>query len=350
MTDAGPIRIGIVGLGRAGWGMHCKELDARPDKFRIVAVCDLVEERRKLAEERYGCRSYARIEDLIADGDVELVDVATRSIDHFLHARLALQAHKPVFLEKPMCANYAEADALRALVPWTAPLYVRHNRRFDTGYQQVSEIIQSGVLGEVYQIKVRVHNYQRRDDWQTLMEFGGGLALNWGPHMVDHGLCLLESPVESVWSDLKRVAAVGDAEDHVKIVMRGANGRVVDLEVSSGVALPEPMWAVWGSRGGLVSDDKTVTLRYLNPKVPMVERRADPGTPGQTFGSPEQLYWIQETQPVMPANKTDTSVIWDALYATIREGAPYPISLDHSVEVMRIIALVKQDTPFDEPA
>ncbi len=109
------------------------------------------------------------------------------------------------------------------------------------------------------------------------------------------------------------------------------------------------MWAVWGTRGAMVCDDKTVTLRYLNPQVPLEERQADPGTPGQTFGSQEQLYWVQETQPVMPQRKTDISVIWDALYATIREGAPYPITLDHSVEVMRVVDAVKQGTPFDVP-
>jgi predicted dehydrogenase len=349
MTAGEPIRIGIVGLGRAGWGMHCKELETRQDKFKIVAVCDLIEERRQRAAERFGCRTYERVQDLVTDPEVELVDVATRSIDHFLHARLALEAHKPVFLEKPMCANFAEADALRALVPWTAPVYVRHNRRFDTGFQQVLEVIDSGLLGEVYQVKMRVHNYDRRDDWQTLLDYGGGQVLNWGPHLVDAGLCFIASPVESVWTDLKRVAALGDAEDHVKIVMRVRNGRVVDLEVSGGVALPEPMYAVWGMRGALVCDDKTVQLRYLDPNVALKDRQADPGTPGATFGTPEKLPWVEETRPVSPRVKSDISMIWDALYAAIREDVPYPITLDHSVEVMRIISLAREGTAFDRP-
>ena len=36
-----PIRVGIWGLGRAGWGMHCKEIDQFPAEFQIVAGCDL---------------------------------------------------------------------------------------------------------------------------------------------------------------------------------------------------------------------------------------------------------------------------------------------------------------------
>ena len=40
-----PIRIGIWGLGRAGWGMHCGELDQFKDEFEIVAGCDVEKER-----------------------------------------------------------------------------------------------------------------------------------------------------------------------------------------------------------------------------------------------------------------------------------------------------------------
>ncbi len=90
MTASEPIRIGIVGLGRAGWNMHVKELATRGDCYRIVAVSDVLADRRARAESELGCRAYARVEDLIADPEVELVDVASRSTDHFEHARLAL--------------------------------------------------------------------------------------------------------------------------------------------------------------------------------------------------------------------------------------------------------------------
>ena len=40
-----PIRVGIWGLGRAGWGMHCKELGKFSDEYQIVAGCDLIKER-----------------------------------------------------------------------------------------------------------------------------------------------------------------------------------------------------------------------------------------------------------------------------------------------------------------
>ena len=234
-----PVRVGIVGLGRAGWGMHCQELDAFPALFKIVAVCDPIKERRDLAVSKYNCSAYRQYEDLLADHEVELVDIATCSDEHVEHALAALATGRWTQLEKPMCRNYDEALVLRAAaIKSRNRLVVRHNRRFEPGFQQVREIIDSGLLGEVYDIKLRRGSYQRRDDWQTVKRCGGGQLLNWGPHIIDHALQFLDAPPAKIWSDLKRVAAVGDAEDYVHILMRNAGGLTVDLEISGGRIVP----------------------------------------------------------------------------------------------------------------
>ena len=91
-TTRPPIRIGIAGLGRAGLEMHCPELAQIPELFKIIAVCDPVKERRDLALERLpDVRTYRRYEDLLADPEVELVDIATRSDEHAAHAVQALK-------------------------------------------------------------------------------------------------------------------------------------------------------------------------------------------------------------------------------------------------------------------
>lgn len=344
-----PIRIGLVGIGRAGWGMHCAELDGHEDKFRFVAACDLLPERRAMMAERYGCAVYERIEDLLADPNVELVSVATRSIDHYAHAKLALEAGKHVFDEKPMCVNYAQAKALVDLAAVSSGnLYIRHNRRFEPAFQHIREIMASGILGEVFEIKLRRVGFSRRDDWQTIKEFGGGQLLNWGPHIVDHSLRLLGAPVKSQWSFLKQTAAAGDAEDHLKLVFTGENGRVVDMEISGGAAISEPVYLVWGTKGALSCDDSTICLRYLDPSVPLAPRVADHGTPGATFGNPDSLTWVEETIPVNPKLPVDMGFyIWDALYRTIRLGEPFPITLEESLQVIEAITKAKEGTAFE---
>ncbi|NLB43177.1 MAG: Gfo/Idh/MocA family oxidoreductase [Clostridiales bacterium] len=340
-----PIKIGIAGIGRAGWGMHCEELKGREDKFEIVAACDLIESRRNKMEEKFGCKTYEKIEDMIADPNVELVDIATRSKDHFDHALLALKAGKSVILEKPMCLNYNQALKLKEESEKSdGQLYIRHNRRFDPDFLHVREIIASGILGDVYEIRLARHSYNRRDDWQTIIEHGGGQLLNWGPHIVDHALRFLESPVSDMYSDLKKIAAVGDAEDHLKIILKGQNGRLVDLEISGGVAIGSPTYRVFGSKGSLELTGDKIKLKHLDPEVELVDKKANPGTPGETFGTPEQLVWIEEEIPVKDG---DNYVIWDMLYESIRNGAEYPISLDEALEVMKVISAAKKGTEFD---
>jgi len=344
-----PIRIGIVGLGRAGWGMHCPELDAFPEMFKIVAVSDPIKDRRDLAVAKYGCRTYRRYEDMLADHEIELIDVATTTDDHLDNALSALQAGKWVVIEKPMCRTYDEALVLRAAaIKARNRLLIRHNRRYEPGFQHVREIIASGLLGEVYDIKLRRGSFQRRDDWQTVKRCGGGQLLNWGPHLVDHALQFLDTPPVRIWSDLKRVAAVGDAEDYVHIVMRNAAGLTVDLEISGGRVIPEPEYTVTGTHGALTLSGEAIHLRYLDTTQKLSRRRSSVRTPPLgTFGTPEALKWIEETIAVNPKTSSGLTKLWEYIYAAIRMNKPCPVTLDQAIEVMRVISLAKKDSPFN---
>ena len=345
-----PVRVGIAGLGRAGWGMHCPELDQYPELFKIVAVCDPDKDRRDMAVAKYHCSAYRRYEDLLADHAVELVDIATTTEDHVTHALAALATGKWTHLEKPMCRSYDEALVLRAAaIKSRNRLSIRQNRRFEPGFQQVREIIDSGLLGEVCDIKLRRGHYQRRDDWQTVKRCGGGQLLNWGSHIVDHALLFLDAPPVKIWSDLKRVAAVGDAEDYVHLLLRNAAGLTVDLEISGGRIITEPEYTVTGTRGGLtLSGNEPVKLRYLDPKQKLPRRRSSVRTPPHgSFGTPESLKWIEETVPVDPKGPCGLTKTWEHLFASIRQNRPYPVTLDQAIEVMRVITLARKDTAFN---
>ena len=110
-----PIKLGMVGLGRAGFGMHLKEMEGKENLFTITAVCDVEADRCEDMKEKFGCKTYTNIEDLVEDPGVEVVDIATRSYDHFRHAKTALEAGKIVFLEKPITETYEEAKVLMEL-------------------------------------------------------------------------------------------------------------------------------------------------------------------------------------------------------------------------------------------
>lgn len=340
------IKVGIWGLGRAGWGMHCPELDRFPKLFEIVAGCDLEVERTRSLAEKYGARVYTDPEDFLRDEAVELVSVTTRSGDHVAHAELALRAGKTVFLEKPIALTYADALRLKELeAEHPGKLYFRHNRRFEAAFQHVREIIDSGLLGEIYEIKLNRQFYQRRDDWQALTSCGGGMLNNWGPHLIDHALQLLGAPLRDLWCDLRRVAAVGDAEDTFKVLFRGENGRLVDLEVSGGAVMPGNCYEVYGTRGALVCpDEQDIKLKYLTPGQEFPEAEARPGNPGfgWDFGQASRLRWRRETIMVEPKENCTQQDIYRYLYAAIRDGIPFPVKMEEALEVVRVTEMIRQ--------
>ncbi len=350
-SGKGPIRVGLVGLGRAGMGTHLPEIEKRKRQFKLVAACDPEEDfRNKLTEKCPDAKVYADFEQLLADPEVELVDIANRSTQHFEFTAKALKAGKNVFLEKPICLTFSEAKKLLALSKKSkGNLYIRHNRRFEPAFQHIRQIIDSGILGDVYEIKLCRHSYNRRDDWQTLIDCGGGQLLNWGPHLIDHGLRFIDGKLADLWSDLKRIAAVGDAEDHVKIILKGQNGRIVDIEISGGVAINAPVYAVYGTKGSLISEDESIIkMRYIDPKQKLMKKKANPGTPKSGFyGTPETIKWVEKEIPVAPKPKVGPENIWDFLYETMRDGKKFPIALEEAVQVMDVVSRVKKGTPFE---
>ncbi|MFA6814679.1 MAG: Gfo/Idh/MocA family oxidoreductase [Lentisphaeria bacterium] len=345
------IRVGIWGLGRAGYGMHLKELKKFEDEFEVVAVCDLEQDRLDVVSKEYpGVHTYLDGDQFIKDPDVDMISVAVRSPDHVAFAIRALETGKYVFIEKPIALTMKAVKKLAAAAKkFPGKLYPRQNRRFEPCFNHVFEIMKSGILGDVYEIKLCRHNYQWRNDWQTIVECGGGQLNNWGPHLIDHSLQLMEAPIAGIWSNLKRIAALGDAEDHLKIVFTGENDRIIDVEISGGIALASPVYAVYGTRGSLISkDEKDIQLRYLKPECKFPKGKAHPENPPMkgSFGGTETPEWVEETIPVAPSNKYDTDDIYHYVYQAIRENKKFPVALEESFKVVEMTEKVKLQNPM----
>lgn len=345
------INVGIWGLGRAGFGMHVNELKKLKDEFVITAGCDVSQSHvDNFLKSCPDAKTYLDGDQFLADKDIDLVSVAVRSTQHVDYAIRALKAGKYVVAEKPLgLTTKAVAKLVKASSQYPGKLFVRHNRRFEPAFNHILEIMHSGILGDVYEIKLCRHNFQFRNDWQTIVDCGGGQLNNWGPHLVDHALCLLESPVESMWSDLKNVAALGDAEDHLKLVFRGQNGRIVDVEISGGVALSSPVYAIYGTKGALIcEDEQDIKLKYLDPKFKVPARgtasRESPN-PSGGFGGSCPPKWIRKTIMVEPSTGVNCDQIYHSVFMTIRHKAAYPISLEQAAEVVRWTEKAKLQNP-----
>jgi predicted dehydrogenase len=260
----------------------------------------------------------------------------------------AMKAGKDVLVEKPMALNVAGADKLiNASKKLGRRLFVRQNRRFDAPFVQAMEIIKSGKIGKLFSVQLRQGGYQRRSDWQTIRKYGGGQLLNWGPHLVDWAHQFIGGKTVDLWSDLKRIAAAGDAEDHVKLLVRGENGVVVDIEISGANAIPQNPWRLNGSTGTLVIDSKNqCRLRYFDPST-LPRIKASEATPsgraGSHFAGGEDIQWIEEEFAAAPKV---TRNFWSELQRSVRTGSQFPITLEQARENMRVITLAKKGTGF----
>ena len=340
------IKVAIWGLGRAGWGMHTHEIDRCPGCYEIAGCYDILPERMAQMQKKYpACKAYSSPEEMLADPEIELVAVAVRSRDHVKFDIQVLEAGKYLIAEKPIAVSYAEAMKLKEVSDrHPGKMFCRQNRRFEACFQQVQEIIREGILGDIYEIKLCRHNYQRRADWQALKSCAGGQLNNWGPHLIDHALQFIHAPLESVWSDLRLVAAMGDAEDHFKAVLRGTNKIVVDIEVSGGVAIPAPVYAVYGTRGTLISqDEKEIQLKYVDTeKTEPAEPASDATPPNEgVFGANKPIVWIEETRPVAPESGLAVDDFYKVVYRTLAEGAPYPVKPEEAFEVVRVTEMIR---------
>jgi predicted dehydrogenase len=350
-TSGAPLRVGIVGLGRSGWDIHARELKGRKD-FRVVAVADPLPERRAEAERELGCRAFPDLTAMLRGGGLDVVVVASKSVDHGPHTFAALAAGCHVVCEKPMAMSAGEADAMiRAAKRARRTLFIHQNYRFNDEYRHLREVLDSGTLGRVFQVSARWSGYARRNDWQTLRKNGGGVLNNTGPHLIDMALDFLDAPVADVWGDLQHIKDAGDCEDHVKVLVRGTNGRVCDLELSTATASPVVKWTILGSHGALVSDGTTSTLRTYDPaRVPklVLHTGAAPNRRYGVNGTGETLPWKEATLPAKP--KQRGGGFYDNVAAVLLRGAKMVVTPEQARDIMRTIDRARRGTKFAGPA
>lgn len=321
-----PIRVGIIGLGRSGWNIHARTLKEMQDKYKIVAVSDLIEDRLKEAKEVFGCKTYIDYKELLKDQEVELVIVATPTYLHPICTIDSLKAGKMVVCEKPMATNLKDADEMIKTSKETGSLLtVFQNRRYSKDFIKVKEVIASGKLGRIVQIRITLNSFGRRWDWQTLREFGGGSLNNNGIHLIDMAIALLNEKEPEVFCYLDRALTLGDADDHVKLLLKAPGEPLIDIEHTSTCAYPTERWLVMGTQGTLVGTTNELKWKYIKPEeLPSRELDTKP-TPDRSYNR-EDLHWYEESWKEEEGTITPETNFYIDLFNTIRKGSSLVIT------------------------
>ena len=346
MTSQTPINVGIAGLGRSGWGIHARAFAELPDHFRVVAVCDPDPKRQEEAKDRFDCLAYDDFDSLIADKAVELVVVATPSHLHAPNTIAALRTGKHVIVEKPMADSLANVDEMIAVAKETGKiLTINQNRRYSADFLQVRKVIESGVLGEIVQIRLNVNRFARRWDWQTLKKYGGGDLGNTGPHFVDMAMLLIDDPEPEVFCHMRNTPLyAGDAESHIKIILKPKSGPLVDLEITNTCAYPQEIWLIMGTQGSLTGGSSQMSWKYFDPaEAPPLVLDETP-TPDRSYNR-EVLPWREEEVALVHDGPSGVQQLYHSLYASIREGQPLAITPESVRHQMAVIERCRALSP-----
>jgi len=340
MAKKKPISTCVVGLGRIGWSHHAKLMSQHPG-FEIVACVDPLKDRREEAEATYKCATYARLGDFLKTDLAELVVVCTRSADHAPHTVAALKSGRHVLVEKPMAMSTKEADQMIRTARRAKKVLTVHQSNRHAGMPRfIQEILDSKILGEVFFMRLTGHSFFRRNDWQMLKKFGGGYLNNNGSHSVDFCIQLLGSPVKDVWGDLKHTVTAGDADDWMKVILRGKNGRVIEVEQSYACAFPQPTWLVCGTCGTMEVRGKEAKIKYFDPKK-VKPIKVDPrAAQGRRYGNEDVLPWKEKTLEVKPKGKAPN--FYDNLYDAVRKRKKLLITPESVREQIRVLDAVRK--------
>ena len=346
-----PVRVALMGLGRAMFNDHYQVYLQHPALFKVVAACDTLKERRDIVAKDFPqCKMFRQVADMLDERDIDLVDIATCTADHVEHAMMSLQKGFWTLLETPMATNVADAQILRGQSMKTkGHLIVAHRGLFAPDYLLAKQMMADTRLGTIYSIRIRREDYVRRDDWQCIKRLGGGASYYAMPDLMLQALRLLPTPPVQMWSELKRLASLGDSEDYVHVCLKTREAVSADLEFSGAVlpGLRGPSFEICGERGAFVVQPGASegTLTFIDPKFSFPRRRSSVRTP-PLKDLHEDLPLLTETVSLPRGTLQGPTAFWKSVYDTVRTAAPFPLHLDESIETIKFAQLMKKTSPY----
>jgi scyllo-inositol 2-dehydrogenase (NADP+) len=327
----GPIKTALCSFGMSGRVFHAPFLQRHPG-FQLYSV---LERDKDLATAAYPSVRVRRSPDLLLeDAAVELVVVNTPNYTHYDYARKALLAGKHVVVEKPFTTTVAEAQALTELAIRVGKcLSVYQNRRYDSDFKTVREVLYSGSLGDTAEAEFHFDRYNLALSPKQHKETPGpgtGILFDLGPHLIDQALQLFGMP-ESVFADLRIQRPVSRVDDYMEVLLYYPT---FPVRLKAGYLVKEalPAYILHGTKGSFIKTRADVQeVLLLAGNIPS----------GDDWGlEPESergLLHTEASRAFIPTLRGDYGAYYDQLYEAIRNGAPPPVTAEDGVAIMRVI-------------
>jgi predicted dehydrogenase len=251
-------KVGLIGCGGIAEA-HVDAWKTVAGRAEIIAVADISEEnsRRRAAQIGTNPRIYAEYDDLLADKEIDLVDLC---LPHHLHREAIVasaRAGKHLMTEKPLCLSLAEAaDIAKTVEESGIIMMAAHNQLFFPAVLQAKEMIMAGDLGQVYAIHSidcgarRIPLSLNKATWgqppqASLLgwrsdpaKMGGGELIDTGYHPAYRLLFLAAQRPTEVTAMLGTYRQPLPTEDTAEVLVKFESGMIGQIMTSWGIRAP----------------------------------------------------------------------------------------------------------------
>ena len=188
------IKWGFVGCGQVTEKKSGPAFNLVPGS-KIEAVMSRNKDKARSYAERHGIKKwFTDAQELIDDEEVNAIYIATPPSSHATYAIMAMKAGKPVYVEKPLAANYEECCRVNRIAEQTGmPCFVAYYRRCLPYFLKVKELLKNHTIGIVTNVQIlfsvppRDLDYNRKElPWRVQRDIaGGGYFYDLAPHQID---------------------------------------------------------------------------------------------------------------------------------------------------------------------
>lgn len=231
----GTVNIGLIGAGRIG-KVHAQNLAFRVPGARLVGVADVaLDAARDCAAATGTAVAISDYRALLDDRDIQAVVICTSTNTHAQIIEEAAAAGKHVFSEKPLDLDMARIDQVLAAVRRAGvKLQVGFNRRFDSNFSRVREIVASGKLGRPHLLRITSRDPQPPPI--SYVKVSGGLFLDMTIHDLDMSRFLLGEEVDEIYAAAAvlvdpEIGKAGDVDTAV-LTLRYQSGAIGTIDNS----------------------------------------------------------------------------------------------------------------------
>lgn len=250
MNKAKTINIALIGYGFVGKTFHAPLIQSI-EGLTLAVVSSRDEE--KVKRDLPNVLVVATPDEAIQHPDVDLVVIASPNATHAPLAALALNAGKHVVVDKPFTLDMQEARELIALADEKQRLLsVFHNRRWDSDFLGIKQVIEEGRLGKVKLFESHIDRFRPevRVRWREQNVPGSGLWFDLGPHLIDQTLQLFGLP-QSVQGNIATLRDGAEINDWAHVVLNYPEHKVI-LHASMLVAGGTSRFTVHGDKASVV--------------------------------------------------------------------------------------------------